>query len=217
MLKQKGYKYFTKIDLSMMLYCFELDEPSKELCTIVTPFGKFQYNRLPMGVKFSPDVAQSLIKKILTDLDVEVYIDDIGIWTKGSFQEHLAIIDEVLNRLQKGGMKCNPLKCEWLIKESDFLGFWMTPTGVKPMKKKIEAVLKMGQPQNQTQVRALLHAVTFYRSLWPQQSHGLAPLHMYLQGQELSYGRKGIQIIERNESNSSSRCYECLSRSQSSF
>ena len=39
-----------------------------------------------MGVKISPDVAQSLIKKILTDLDVEVCIDNIGIWTQGSFQ-----------------------------------------------------------------------------------------------------------------------------------
>ena len=78
MLKQKGYKHFTKIDLSTMFYYFELDEPNKELCRIVMPYGKFQYNRLPMGIKLSPDVAQSLIKKIITDFDVEVYIDDIG-------------------------------------------------------------------------------------------------------------------------------------------
>ena len=58
-----------------------------------------------MGVRLSPDIAHSLIKKILTDLELEIYIDDIGIWTKGSFQEHLAIIDRVLDRLQKGGMK----------------------------------------------------------------------------------------------------------------
>ena len=61
-----------------MFYYFELDEPNKKLCRIVTPYGKFQYNRLPMGIKLSPDVAQSLIKKIITDFDVEVYIDDIG-------------------------------------------------------------------------------------------------------------------------------------------
>jgi len=61
----------------MMFYCFELDEASKELCTIVTPFGKFQYNRLPTEVKISPDVGQSLIKTILDSLDIEAYMNDL--------------------------------------------------------------------------------------------------------------------------------------------
>ena len=39
-----------------------------------------------MGVQILPDVAQSFIKKILTDLDIEVYIDNIGIWPKAPFK-----------------------------------------------------------------------------------------------------------------------------------
>ena len=77
------YKYFTKIDLSMMFYCFELDDESKELCTINTPYGLYRYRRLPMGVKVSPDIAQQYITQILHDVlrgdeghDVVVYIDD---------------------------------------------------------------------------------------------------------------------------------------------
>ena len=52
----------------------------------------------------------------------------------------------------------------------------MTPTAVKPMKKKIDAILKMDSPKNQTQVHSFIGAVNFYRSMWPQRAHLMKPL-----------------------------------------
>jgi hypothetical protein len=196
MLKQRGYSHFTKIDLSMMFYCFEMDEESKELCTITTPFGKYQYNRVPMGIKVSPDFAQSMIKKILHGLDIDAYMDDLGIWTKGSFDDHFSIVDTVLERLVANGMKCNPLKCKWGVKEAHFLGHYMTPDGITPMRNKIDAVLKLGKPTDKTQVRSFIGAVTFYKSMWPRRSHILAPLHELTGDVPFIWGPRQVQAFD---------------------
>ena len=132
----------------MMFYCFKLSKRSQEICVISTEQGNFAYNRLPMGVKISPDVAQKCMVDILQGIpNHSCYIDDLGIWTNGSFEEHLKVVDLVLFRLDKYNLKCNPLKCEWFVKETDFLGFWMTPDGVKPWKKRVDAILNMDRQE----------------------------------------------------------------------
>lgn len=181
--RRRKYSYMTKLDLSMMFYTFELDEASRNLCVITTPFGNYRYKRLPMGVHNSPDHAQEIMEGIFLDLQdrgVEVFIDDIGIFTSSTLDDHFQLVREVLLRLEKNGFRCNPLKCEWAVQETDWLGYWFTPEGVKPWKKKVEGILKVEKPKNVSQLRSFIGALNFYRDMWPRRSHRLAPLSKLL-------------------------------------
>lgn len=160
----------------MQYYTFELDETSKELCVICTPFGNYRYNRLPMGVSQSPDIAQEIMESLLRHLEeIDVYIDDIGVFTD-SWQHHLVVIDKVLTILQDSNFTVNPFKCEWGVKETDWLGFWLTPTGLKPWKKKIDAILALDRPKTVSELRSFIGGVTFYRDMFRKRSHLLSPL-----------------------------------------
>ena len=103
-------------------------------------------------------------------------MNDVGIWSDGSFEYHLQIVDKVLSRFSEFNMKCNPLKYDWGVKETDFLGFSVTPQGIKPRRKQIEAILQMDRPRSNMDVRAFIGAVNHYKSLWPRRAHVLAPI-----------------------------------------
>ncbi len=92
---------FSKLDLSQAYQQVLLDEESKTYVVINTQRGLFRYNRLPFGISSAPGIFQRIMEGLLQGLPrVVVYIDDILVTGKNE-QEHLASLEEVLQRLKK--------------------------------------------------------------------------------------------------------------------
>ena len=177
LLNLEGFQYATSLDLNMGFYHIELTPNSKRLCTIVLPFGKYEYQRIPMGLCNSPDIFQEKMSELMDGLEfARVYIDDLMAITKGDFDDHLAKLDLVLARIRKAGLKVNAKKSFFAKAELEYLGYWITREGIKPLANKVEAIMKIAEPKNRKELRSFIGIVNYYRDMWIRRSHILAPL-----------------------------------------
>ncbi len=102
--KLEGFQFASSLDLNMGYYHIKLTPNSRRLCTIVLPWGKYEYCALPMGLCNSPDIFQEKISELFAGLEfVNAYIDDILVTSAGSFDDHLSKLDQVLERAQQAG------------------------------------------------------------------------------------------------------------------
>jgi hypothetical protein len=92
----RKFAFAASMDLNMAYYTIRLHPDSQKLCTIVTPFGKYQYLRLPMGISCSPYIFQEKMSDLMQHLDfVRNYIDDLFVITSGTLDDHLEEMEVV--------------------------------------------------------------------------------------------------------------------------
>ena len=169
--------FATSLDLNMGYYHLLLTPNASRLCTVVLPWGKYEYLRLPMGLCNSPDIFQEKMSELMAGLEfARAYLDDLLIISKGDFEEHLEQLEAALTRLSEAGLKINASKSSLCRTELEYLGYWITRKGIRPVTKKVEAILKLKTPTKRKELKRFIGMINYYRDIWPQRSHILAPL-----------------------------------------
>ncbi len=93
----EGFIFAIALDLNMGYYTIRLDPDASKICTIIFPWGKYSYKRLPMGIADSSDIFQGKMLELMESLEYKrAYLDDLLCISKLSLEDHLEKLEEVL-------------------------------------------------------------------------------------------------------------------------
>ena len=173
-------KRFAKLDCKSAYQQCELTEESKDLTTVTTQRGSYRMHRLPFGIATCGALFQAVIDQVTEGLEGTVcYLDDLLV-TADSAEQLVERLDKVLQRLKDNGLRLKKSKCVFDANEVTYLGWKITPTELRPLEEKIEAVTEAPEPTNASELKSFIGAVSYYQRLLPDLATVLAPLYALL-------------------------------------
>nr|VZI15666.1 unnamed protein product [Spirometra erinaceieuropaei] len=175
-----GGTCFAKLDLADAYLQIEVAPESRELLTINTHRGLFQYTRLPFGIKTAPALFQQTMNAMLSGIPGTAgYLDDIIIVGR-SPAELQDRVCAVLERVQEYGFRLRADKCIFFLDSLKYLGFVFDVTGRHPDPENIRAFQRMPASKNVSQLRSFLGLISYYSAFLPSLHDVRAPLNHLL-------------------------------------
>ena len=143
-----GGKIFNKIDLSHAYQQLPLADESKLYVVITTQKGLFHYTRLPLSVSSAPGIFQHVMENVLQGIpNIIVYLDDI-LLSSPTESDHLQLLDQVLDLLEKAGLKARKEKCQFFVSSVTYLGHKIDAEGLHLLPDKVQAIQEAPSPTN---------------------------------------------------------------------
>ena len=142
-----------------------MDPADRHKTAFITPFGLYEFTRMPMGLVSAPATFQRLMTKAMGDflfLFLLVYLDDLLVYSK-TFEDHLQHLDRLLQRLIETGLKVRIDKCHFLRREVSYLGHTISTDGISCDVGKVEAVQNWPIPTTTTDLHSFLGFAGYYR------------------------------------------------------
>ena len=174
-----GMKYFSRIDIVSAFNNLRIEKGQEYLTAFRTRFGLYESLVMPFGLTGAPATFQRYINDALREhLDIfcTAYLDDILIYSR-TREEHIEHLKMVLQKLRAAGLFANPAKCEFLVKETKFLGLIVGQEGIRMDPAKVETVKDWKTPTCVTDVQAFIGFGNFYRRFIRDFSKLTAPLN----------------------------------------
>ncbi|XP_061823055.1 uncharacterized protein [Nerophis lumbriciformis] len=188
-----GNAFFSTMDLTSGYYNVEVHEEDRKFTAFTSPFGLYEYNRLPQGLCNSPATFMRMMMTIFGDqnfLSLLCYLDDILVFAP---TEQLALqrLEMVFERLQTHNLKLAPKKCHFMRPSVKFLGHIVQRNGISTDPDKVTAIVGLGEKDlmeegtdipSPSKIRSFLGMVGFYQQFFEGYSRISKPLFALTSG-----------------------------------
>ena len=157
-------QYFSTLDLKSGYWQIGLDKEDKCKTAFICHKGLYEFNVLPFGLSIAPSIFMELMNKVLDGCEsyAMAYLDDIIIFSP-SLDTHLKHIEDVMCRLRTHNLRLKLNKCTFLLAEINYLGYVISPKGIKPDSDKVEIIKQLSAPKTVKETRSFLGTCGFYR------------------------------------------------------
>ncbi len=159
---------FSALDIRSSFYHMTMGKDSRKLTAFTVPgMDSYEWTRAPFGLAGCPGNFARLMQAAVGSIkNVITYIDDICIYSHGD-KDNVSTLNEVATRLRKFGLKLNLEKCVFGTEELQYLGYTLSPKGVKPGTDKTKAIRDTPPPDTKKKVRAFVGLANFFRKAVP--------------------------------------------------
>ena len=175
-----GARWFSTLDLKSGYWQVPIQEQDKEKMAFRTSSGQlFEFNQVPFGLCKAPATFSRLMDRVLAGLHWETclfYLDDIIVFA-ATWEEHLARLRQVFERLRHAQLKLGAEKCTFAAKEVSYLGHWVTSEVLLPNPTLLAAIREIGPLKTATEVRSFLGLAGYYRCYVKNFATIAGPLH----------------------------------------
>lgn len=179
-------KMFSVLDLKSGFHQIPLKESDVEKTAFSVNNGKYEFTRLPFGLKNAPSIFQRALDDILREHIGKIcyiYIDDIIVFSPDA-ETHSKNLEKIFETLNNANIKCQLDKCEFYKNKVEFLGFVISDKGIETNPKKVEAIANYPCPKTVKELRAFLGLSGYYRRFIMGYATLAKPLTTLLRGED---------------------------------
>jgi transposase InsO family protein len=172
-------KVFSVLDLNAAYHQIPLTKESRQVTAFITPFGLYEYNRLPFGICTGGQILSRLVDRIFGDIKYKYvfnYLDDVVVYSE-NFDDHLQHLKEVFCRLRKAKLTVNPAKISLAVTQIKYLGHIITSQGIRIDPERAQVIDNFPVPKNLKSLKRFLGMCSFYARFIPCFSEISAPLN----------------------------------------